>query len=75
MPNLTNIPTTHLLEAKRLILQAAVLLAPTSREQMAFCDLVAELAKDPEISHRNEILYLINTLKDGLEYGNWPGGE
>lgn len=59
-------------EAKQHLLSAAMLLAPTGKEQQAF----VQYFKDVESSGhdaRKEARLIVGGLYDGLAYGNWPG--
>jgi hypothetical protein len=55
-------------EANRLLLAAAMLVSPTSKEQKGFI----ELTHIKGISQQSLTILLINTMSDGLSYGNWP---
>lgn len=57
--------------AKRLLLSAAMHLAPTGREQQAFTRLVnaMELAGESDTSTCQALLAM---MLDGLRNGNWP---
>jgi hypothetical protein len=54
-------------ETNRLLLQAAMTLAPTGVEQRAFADL-ANLPMDPE----QVTVVLLGGMLDGTRHGNWP---
>jgi hypothetical protein len=55
-------------EANKHLLQAAMLISPTSKEQEGF----TALTHIRGISQQSLTILLINTMSDGLSYGNWP---
>ena len=49
------------------------LLSPTGVIQQKFDELSAVLSRE-NLSDEQQVIQLMNALKDGLEYGNWPVG-
>jgi hypothetical protein len=58
-------------EAVRSMLQACTWVAPTSREQQGFVQLLWRMQEAGE-EPKEILIGLASALADGLRHGNWP---
>lgn len=58
-------------EAMYHILEVAVIVSPTDKEQQAFARIYRDM-QDAGESPKSIIVALAGAVQDGLKHGNWP---